>query len=317
LTEVARRPGAGAEQPGRSTGFSPEALFVLSGVIQNVGSILAKSLFGEVEPATVAWIRVSFAAIVLLTITRRQWWPRTAGRRRDADGTHRPWTRADFAASAIFGVSIALMNLFFYLAIDRLDLGKGLTLEFIGPITVAATRRRTKRNGIAVALAVVGVCLLSGVEIGGANRLGLVFIFCASAMWATYIVVGSRVARQERGLAGLGVGLMFGAVVLAPFGAPSSGAVFTAPRLLILCCLVGLLNSVFAYSIDQHVMRRIPTHRFALLLALLPVSASFIAFIALDEQPTLIDIIGIAFVLAGVIYQQRDTPPSILDELHE
>ena len=103
---------------------------------------------------------------------------------------------------------------------------------------------------------------------------------------------------------------MFGAVVLAPFGAPSSGPVLSSPRLLALCCLVGLLNSVIGYSLDQHVMRRIPTHRFALLLALLPVSAAFIAFIALDERLSVLDGIGIAFVLAGVIYQQRDATPT-------
>ncbi len=290
----------------RPGGFSPEAIFVLSGISQNIGSILAKSIFGEVEPATVAWIRVSFAAIVLLALTWRQWWPWRARTTGTTTTANRRWTRADFAASAVFGVSIALMNLFFYLAIDRLELGKSLTIEFIGPIAVAAAMRRTRRNGIAVGLAVVGVCLLSGVEIGG-NGLGVFFILCASTMWAAYIVLGSRVARQERGLAGLGVGLVFGAIVLTPFGAPSSGAVFSAPRLLILCCTVGLLNSVIGYSLDQHVMRRIATHRFALLLALLPVSASFIAFIALDETPTVLDVIGIAFVLAGVIYQQRDS----------
>ncbi len=281
----------------RTRGFSPEAIFVLSGISQNIGSILAKSLFGEVEPATVAWIRITFAAIVLMAFTSRSMW-RAA----------RPWTKADFAASAIFGVSIAFMNLFFYLAIDRLEVGKGLTIEFIGPIAVAATRRRTRRNGIAVGLAVIGVCLLSGIELRGANGLGVFYILCASTLWATYIVLGSHVARQDRGLAGLGVGLVFGAVVLAPFGAPSSGPVFDAPRLLALCCLVGLTNSVIGYSLDQHVMRRIPTHRFALLLALLPVTASFIAFIALDERLGALDIIGIVFVLAGVVYQQRDLP---------
>ena len=284
-----------AEHEARTGVFSPEAIFVLSGISQNIGSILAKSLFGEVEPATVAWIRVSFAAIVLLAFTGRSM-------RR----SERRWTKADFGASAIFGVSIAFMNLFFYLAIDRLGVGKGLTIEFIGPIAVAASRRRTKRNGVAVGLAVIGVCLLSGIELRGANGLGVFYILCASALWATYIVLGSRVARQDRGLAGLGVGLVFGALVLTPFGAPGSGPVFDAPRLLALCCVVGLLNSVIGYSLDQHVMRRIPTHRFALLLALLPVTASFIAFIALDERLSALDMVGIAFVLAGVVYQQRD-----------
>ena len=279
--------------------FSPEAIFVLAGLSQNVGSILAKSLFGEVEPATVAWFRVSFAAIVLLAFSCRQWMPRSTSARR--------WTRADLHASAVFGVSIAAMNTFFYLGIDRLAFGKGLTIEFIGPVIVAATRRRTIRNTTAVGLVVVGVCLLSGIELG-TNWLGVVFILCASAMWATYIIVGSKVARQERGLAGLGVGLLIGALALAPFGAPSSGPVFGSLRLLVLCCLVGLLSSVIGYGLDQHVMRRIQPHRFALLLALIPVTGALFAFVALDERLSPVDIGGIALVLAGVVYQQRDAP---------
>ena len=57
-------------------------------------------------------------------------------------------------------------------------------------------------------------------------------------------------------------------------------------------------------------LRRIPPGRFALLLALLPVNTTFIAFVALDERPSPLDLVGIAFVLAGVIYQQRDEAPT-------
>ena len=159
-------------------------------------------MFDEARPATVAAIRVSFAALVLLATSWRQWNPWST--------THSRWTRAQLGWCAVFGISIALMNLFFYLAIDRLELGKGMAIEFIGPIAVAASRTRTRRNALAVLLAVTGVALLSGFEFGG-NKLGLLFIFLASAMWATYIVLGSHVARQDRGLAGLGVGLLFGA----------------------------------------------------------------------------------------------------------
>ena len=292
--------GSGNE-PGRAPVFSPEAIFVLAGLSQNSGSLLAKSLFGEIEPATVAWFRVSFAAVVLLALSWRQWVPGAK--------TYRRWTRADLIASAVFGISIAAMNTFFYLGIDRLALGKGLAIEFIGPVAVAATRRRSKRNAIAVAFVVAGVSLLSGIELGN-NALGVVFILGASAMWATYIVVGSRVARQDRGVAGLGVGLLIGAVGLAPFGAPSSGPIFTSSRLFVLCCLVGLLGSVISYSLDQHVMRRIQPHRFALLLALIPVTGAVFGFIALDERLSLVDMGGIALVLAGVIYQQRDAAPA-------
>lgn len=280
-------------------------MFILGGIAQNIGTILAKSLFDEVRPATVAVIRVVFAAVALLALSWRQWMPVFTGYE---STTVRRWTRADLGATAVFGIAIALMNLFFFLAIDRIDLGKGAAIEFIGPIAVAAVQTRTRRNAAAVTLAVIGVALLAGLEIGG-NPLGLVFIFAASAMWAVYIVIGSRVARQDRGLAGLGVGLVFGAVAIAPFGSSGMGAVIDSPKLLVLCCAVGLFTTVIGYGLEQNVLRRIPTERFALLLALLPVNATFIAFIALDERPTAVELLGIALVVGGVILQKRRDRP--------
>ena len=285
-------------------------MFVLGGIAQNIGSILAKSLFDEVQPATVAVVRVVFAAVVLLALSWQQWMPVFTGYE---STSVRRWTRADLGASAIFGIAIALMNLFFFLAIDRIDLGKGAAIEFIGPIAVAAAQTRTRRNALAVGLAIAGVGLLSGLEIGG-NPLGLLFIFLASGMWAVYIVIGSRVARQDRGLAGLGIGLVFGAVVISPFGASGLAAVIDSPKLLVLCCAVGLFTTVIGYGLEQNVLRRIPIERFALLLALLPVNATFIAFIALDERPTALELLGIALVVAGVIVQQRRDPPQPADD---
>src|SRR5690606_26463536 len=141
------------------------------------------------------------------------------------------WTREQLVAAGVFGIATALMNLFFYLGIDRLDLGKAVTIEFIGPITVAAIATRTGRNAVALVFALAGVVVLGGGEIGS-NTAGLGFILAASAMWAVYIVIGSRVARLDRGVAGLGIGLAIGALAIAPAGAPWSGDVWTSPRLL-------------------------------------------------------------------------------------
>jgi inner membrane transporter RhtA len=128
-------------------------------------------------------------------------------------------------------------------------------------------------------------------------------------LWATYIVVGSRVAQVGRGVAGLGVGLAIGAVVLAPVGAPNSGPVFSDVRLLLLCLLVGVLSNSIGYGIDQHVLRRIPVRRFSVLLALLPVTALAFGWIALDQTPAGLDLAGIAIVLTGVALQERDEIP--------
>jgi inner membrane transporter RhtA len=125
-------------------------------------------------------------------------------------------------------------------------------------------------------------------------------------MWAVYIVFGSHVAQVGRGVAGLGIGLAIGAVALTPFGAPGGGPVWASPRLLFACLLVGVFSNAIGYGIDQHVLRRIPVRRFSVLLALLPVTAVTIGWIALDQTPTGLDLAGIAFVLAGVMFQERE-----------
>ncbi len=263
---------------------------MLSAVAQYIGAAIAVLLFDQVEPQTVAWFRIIGASIALLAVSR---------------GWRSGWTRPQLISVAVFGITTALMNICFYLAIDRIDLGKGVTIEFIGPITVAAIATRSIRNGVALAFAIVGVVVLGGVEVAD-NLDGLFFILLASALWAGYIVLGSRVAQVDRGVAGLGLGLCIGAIVTTPIGAPWSGPVWLSPTLLAACLLVGVFSNAIGYGIDQFTMRRIPIRRFSLLLALLPVTASVIGWIALDQQPSGLDIIGIALVLVGVAVQERD-----------
>jgi inner membrane transporter RhtA len=268
----------------------PEALFVLSAVAQYIGAAIAVMLFDEVEPQTVAWFRLIGATLALLAVSRG-WW--------------REWTRSDLIAAGLFGIATALMNTFFYLAIDRVDLGKAVTIEFIGPIVVAAVATRSMRNAIALLFAVGGVVVLGGGELDG-NALGLLFILLASTMWAAYIVIGSRVAQLDRGVAGLGVGLAIGSIFITPIGAPWSGPVWASPTLLALCLLVGVFSNAIGYGIDQFVMRRIPVRRFSVLLALLPVTALAVGWIALDQQPSPIELLGVALVLVGVAVQERE-----------
>ena len=278
----------------RLSALPPEVFFICSASAQYVGAVIAFKLFDRVAPASVAWLRVISAALILLIFSARRL--RTQGK----------WTQAEWISAASFGIAVAFMNLTFYLAIDRLDLGKGVAIEFIGPICVAAWQTKSRRNAGALGLATLGVVILSGFELGN-QPLGLLFIFLASACWAAYIVIGSRVAQLNRGVSGLGVGLAIGAVAIAPFGAPQSGPAWSSPSILGLCLLVGLFSNALGYGIEQSIMRKIPVRRFSVLLALLPVTAVVFGFLFLDQTPTGFDLIGIAFVLTGVIAQQRET----------
>lgn len=273
------------------TAAPPEFLFLLSAAAQYTGAVIAVGLFDEVNPATVAWIRILSASLILLAFSWRR--------------GHGAWTRHDVLWAGLFGTSTALMNTFFYMAIDRLPLGKGVTIEFIGPITVAALRTRSTRNTLALLMAAVGVVVLGGVELGN-EPLGLVFILVASLMWAGYIVLGSRVALADRGVAGLGLGLLIGGIVVAPIGAIGAARAFSSVRIVMLCALVGMLSNAIGYGIDQSTMRRIPVRRFSVMLALLPVSAAVFGFLFLHQTPTSVDFLGMALVLGGVTIQERE-----------
>ena len=271
-------------------GTSPEALFALSGIVQYTGAVIAVKLFEHAPPGAVTWLRGLTAAVILLIGSG--WW-------------REQWSRADLGRAALFGTATALMNLCFYLAIDRIALGKSVVIEFVGPIALAAALTRTARNSVALILATAGVVMLSGVEIDS-EPLGLLFILGASAMWAAYIVLGRKVAGLNRGTGGLALSLAVGAVVLIPFGARGSSALFGSWSLLGMCALVGLLSTVIPYGLDQFVLRRIPTRRFAVLLALLPVTAMIVGYLALGQRPSGVDLAGAALVIAGVVIQERD-----------
>jgi inner membrane transporter RhtA len=191
------------------------------------------------------------------------------------------------------------MNLCFYLAIDRLPLGTAVAIEFVGPVAVASVSARSRRNAVALALTIAGVALLSGIE-ADANLVGVLFALAAAACWAAYIVLGAHVSRLDRGVDGLAAGLAFGAIAIAPIGARHSAHALTSPRLLALCVVVGVLSNAVPYALDQVVLRRVARGTFALLLALLPTTATIVGAVVLRQVPGALELVGIGLVVAAL-----------------
>ncbi len=263
----------------------PQALFVLGAISQYVGAALAVLLFASVPAAGVAWLRVVAAAGVLVA-WRRPWRTR--------------WTRARLRLVAAFGTALALMNLTFYLAIDRLPLGTAVAIEFCGPIVVAALGSRTRRDLAALALAVGGVLALADVHIAG-SPVGFALAAGAGVFWAAYIVLGHRVAAdpQIRPQDGLALAMAIGAAGLAPALVVSAIPALVSPPLLAACLAVGVASSVVPYGLEQIAMRRLARARFALLLALLPATAAIVGAIVLGQVPGLVEAAGIALVVVA------------------
>ncbi len=281
--------------------MSPEALFAVGAVSQYLGAATAFELFSELGPGTVALLRVAGAGAVLVLL-RRSW--------------RRRWSRAELAWTAAFGAALASMNLFFYLAIERVPLGNSVAIEFIGPIAVAAFGTRTLRSSGALALAIGGVVALAGFAPPEA-QLGALFSLIAGALWAGYIILGHRVARAGMAVDGLGVGMLVGALVISPVGiidglggtgAGGLGAAVGAPLLLLGGVAAGVLSNVIPYGIDQLVMQRLARARFALLQALLPVTATLIGLVWLSQVPSVREAIGIVAVIAAIVINRESDP---------
>ncbi len=279
-------------------------LFALSGLTQYVGAAVAVRVFGTLTPATVAWLRVSVAAVVLL-LWRRPW------------RTTALWTWPALRTAIVFGLVLAAMNVTFYIAIDHLPLGTAVAIEFVGPVAVAAFTGRGWRDRVGIGIAALGVVLLAGVSLTGGSEavVGLVAIFLAAACWAAYILLGRRVARgRAGGVNGLSVAMAAGALVFAPFLATGAVPVLHDWQLALLIVAIAVCSSVIPYAIEQVVLRRVRAATFAVLLAMLPAMAAIVGAVALQQVPHGLDVVGLLLVSGAIILTGLDREDDLTDE---
>lgn len=282
------------------TRLPPHAFFVTSAVFHYLGPAFAVLLFARVDVLGVAWLRIASAAAVF-ALWRRPW--RLYG----------SLTPAQRRSLLLLGVVLAAMNACFYLAIARLPLGTVGALEFLGPIALAAAGVRTRRNLLALGLVVVGVWVLTDVRIAG-EPLGFLFAFANCGLFVLYVVLGHRIA-EDGGAAGvdrLGAAMLIACVVVTPAAIGGAAPAMASPLLLAAGVGVGVCSSVIPYVCDQLAMARLARSTFALLLALLPATATVVGLVVLQQVPEPVEIAGVALVIAGVALHgeqsSRSTP---------
>lgn len=266
----------------------PHAYFVVSAVFHYLGPAFAVLLFARVEVLGVAWLRIASAALIF-AVWRRPW--RTfASLDRDGRRLLLAW-----------GAVLAGMNCCFYISIDRLPLGTVAAIEFLPVIALAALGARTPRNVAALLLAVPGVYLLTDVQLAG-EPLGVAFAFANAVLFALYIVLAHRVARHDAlsGIDGLAAAMLIAAVAVTPIGGWEAAPAFADPILIAAGIGVGICSSVIPYVSDQLAMAELPRATYALMVSLLPATATVIGIVVLAQIPTAAEVAGVALVIAGV-----------------
>lgn len=266
----------------------PHTWFIGSAVFHYLGPSFAVLLFPAVGVLGVAWFRISSAALIFAPFTKP--WKTI----RDADRKSR---RLLFG----LGLCLAVMNTSFYLALDRLPMSLVAAMEFLGTITVALYGLRSPRNVIALILVGLGVSALIDVK-WATDPVGLAWSALNATLFTVYIILGHKAAEQgaSDGIERLGAAMAVALVFLVPIGLTQAIRVFGIPELVLAGIGVGICSSVIPYICDQLAMSRLPRASFALMLALLPATATVIAAIVLAQIPTAQDLAGVALVMTGI-----------------
>lgn len=273
----------------RGLGGVPPTALVLAGIVSvQVGAALAKQLFTTTGAAGAVSLRLFFAGIVLLIFWRSS-------------------LRIERRALPVvlgYGGVLSLMNLSFYLSIDRIPLGMAVTIEFLGPLAVALAGSRRWIDALWALLAGAGVVLLT--QAGGhVMWSGVLLALAAGVCWASYILLSAALGERTSGGGGLALAMAFGGLLMAPVGIADAGAALLEPSVLAAGFGVAMLSSVLPYSVELEALRRIPARVFGVLMSLEPAAAACAGLVVLGQIMNLGQWAGVTCVVAASIGATR------------
>jgi inner membrane transporter RhtA len=282
-----------------STSRFPVLLVIVGIASVQFGAGLAKTLFDEVSPTTIVWLRLFTSAVVLMAWAR----PSLRGR-----------SRADWAVVVGFGVALGTMNWAIYQAFSRIPLGIAVTIEFAGPLVLALVGSRRRRDLVWIGLAALGVLLL-GFERGDLSVAGVLFALLAGAAWAAYILLSARTGRHWEGLDGLAVASVVALVLLSPLALGGHAGDLDSPHIWVIGTAVGVLSSVIPYSCELVALRSLPPSVFGVLMSLEPAAAALAGWAVVGETLSAVQWMALLCVVVASIGMTRSarSPLPVVD----
>jgi inner membrane transporter RhtA len=269
----------------------PWSLVVFGIVSVQIGAAFAKGLFDVAGTAGVVFIRTFLAAVIFSLI----WKPRLRG-----------YERRVYIHMVIYGTVIACNMLLFYAAINLIPLGVAVAIAFAGPLVVAVVGSRKLMDFVWVALAAIGILLLSPLTNEALNPTGVVLAFLTAVAWGLYIIFTKRVSTMVEGHTALALSMCVAALVALPFGGVGAAKVLAQPQLIVLGLVVALLSSVIPFALDFTAVKRISSRVFGLLASVEPAVSAIIGFVVLHEALGLREVIGIGLVTIAAIATTRE-----------
>ena len=264
--------------------MTPVAIAMVLGAITSVqiGTALAVGLFDDVGVFGAVFLRTALAAVILTLV-----W-----------GSGIAMLSSHPFLTLAFGFSLTAVTVLLYLSIERIPLGTAVTIEFMGPLGVAVATSRRPRDLLWVALAGLGVWLLTGgVDGGDLEPVGVACAFGAGFFWAMYILLGRRVGERSAGGGGLAISITVAALITAPLGIGQGGMDLLIPSVLGIGLVLAILSAALPFSLEIEAMRRIPSGTFGVMMSLEPAIAAMTGLVILAQSVTPVEALAIALVI--------------------
>jgi inner membrane transporter RhtA len=264
----------------------PPGLLLISIVSVQLGAAVAINLFPVLGPVGTAFLRLAFSAVLLLAVTRR-----TIG-----------WNARRHAGSLLlYGTILGVMNLCFYGAIARIPLGIAVAIEFVGPLGLAVATSRRGRDFAWIALAILGIVLLTP-EIGGAlDPLGVALAGAAGLCWAGFTVMSQRIGRTLPGSSGLAIAMAVAALVVLPVELVVGGLGSLDLSLLAAALAVATLSTAVPLSLEFEALKRMTARAYGIVVTLEPAVAAMVGAILLGQAMGLQGLLAVACVTAAAL----------------
>ena len=256
------------------------------------GASIAKYLFHLLGPAGAVLLRVGIAGLMLFAVIRPNIFK---------------YTREQWKCILFYGVSIGLMNFTFYCGIQRVPLGIGVAIEFIGPLGVAVYASRKPLDFLWVLLAAAGIALIVPWQ-GGGDLWGYVFVTIAGVMWAAYILSAGKLAGKMKNTEAVACGMCVASLIVLPF-AIADGDIFKLNgKLLLLGLGVAVFSSALPFTLDLFTIKKLEARTYSVLQSLHPVFAALSGLIFLKEYLSAVQWLAVIFIVTASAGSALSTP---------
>ncbi len=272
--------------PNIVSAIPPPAQVIIAILSIQLGAAIAINLFDLIGPAGTVFCRLAISAILLGLMIRPKF-------------TSEVWKHHKILI--LYGIVLGLMNWCFYESIARIPLGIAVTIEFMGPLLVAALSSKRRLDFLWITIALVGILILTPNIGEKLDPVGVMFAMLAGAAWGGFILISKRINQALPGSDGLAIGMILASIFMFPFAVANLSPVIESASLFGNLILLAILSTTVPFYLEFSALKKLTAQAYGVLITLEPAAAAVIGMIALGDILCIDGIIAIICVTIAAI----------------